>query len=206
MRVLPYGDRALLAEFDSLELALGAHASWSATPPPGVVELVPGARTVLVRIDPEVIGLGHAEYWLREHPVTALDLPAGDTITLPAVYDGDDLDAVAAAWGCSVDDVAQRHSDIEWVCAFIGFTAGFGYLVPAAAVSLPPVPRRATSRPQVPAGSIALAADYCGVYPRASAGGWQLIGRTNAVLWDAERDPPALVTPGTRVRFTEVQR
>ena len=206
MRVLPYGDRALLAEFDSLELALGAHASWSAAPPPGVVELVPGARTVLVRIDPEVIGLGHAEYWLREHPVTALDLPAGDLITLPAVYDGDDLDAIAAAWGFSVDDVAQRHSEVEWVCAVIGFTAGFGYLVPAEPVGLPPVPRRATSRPQVPAGSIALAADYCGVYPRASAGGWQLIGRTNAVLWDAERDPPALVTPGTRVRFTEVQR
>lgn len=205
MRVLPSGDRALLAEFTSLTLALGAHASWSAAAPPGVIELVPGARTVLVRIDPEVIGLGHAEYWLREHPVTALDLPAGDTITLPAIYDGDDLDAVAQAWGCSADEVKRRHTDVEWVCAFIGFTAGFGYLAPAGTVGLPPVPRRATSRPRVPAGSIALAADYCGVYPRATAGGWQVIGRTSAVLWDTDRDPPALVTPGTRVRFTEVE-
>ena len=205
MRVLPYGDRALLAEFDSLELALGAQASWSAAAPPGVVELVPGARTVLVRIDPAVIGLGHAEYWLREHPVTALELPIGDTITLPVVYDGDDLDAVALAWGCSIDEVPRRHSELEWVCAFVGFTAGFAYLVPAGDRRLPSVPRRATSRPVVPRGSVAVAAEYSGVYPRASAGGWQLIGRTSAVLWDADRDPPALVAPGTRVRFTEVR-
>lgn len=204
MRVLPCGDRALLAEFDSLELALGARASWSAAAPPGFVELVPGARTVLVHIDPAVIGLGHAEFWLREHPVTALDLPAGDSITLPIVYDGDDLNVVAEAWGCSVEAVPRRHSAVEWVCAFVGFSAGFGYLVPAAGVSLPPVARRATSRAVVPAGAVALAAGYCGVYPRASAGGWQLIGRTSAVLWDADRDPPALVAPGTRVRFTEV--
>ena len=163
MRVLPYGDRALLAEFDSLELALGAHASWSAAAPHGVVELVPGARTVLVRIDPAVLGLGHAEYWLREHPATAVDLPAGDAVALPVVYDGEDLDMVASAWGCSVDDVARRHSEVEWVCAFVGFAPGFPYLVPAGRTVLPSVPRHATSRPQVRAGSVALAAEYCGV-------------------------------------------
>jgi len=120
------------------------------------------------------------------------------------IYDGDDLAAVAEAWGCSTLAVADRHAATEWVCAFIGFAPGFPYLVPVGA-TLPLVPRHATSRARVPAGSVALAAEYCGVYPRESPGGWQLIGRTDAVLWDAARPAPALVTPGARVRFAAVR-
>lgn len=206
MRVLPCGDRALIAEFDSGDLTLGAHAAWSAAAPPGIVELVPGARTVLVRIDPSVIGLGHTEHWLREHPPASLAFEIGRTVTLPVVYDGDDLDAVARVWGCSREAVAQRHTAHEWVCAFIGFAPGFAYLVAAPGQTpLPVVPRRGTSRPRVPAGSVALAAEYCGVYPRESPGGWQLIGRTDEVLWNALRDDPALITPGTLVRFEAVR-
>ena len=205
MRLLPCSDRALLAEFATLEAALAAHAGWSAAAPAGIVELMPAARTVLVRLDPAVLGLGAAEQWLTAHaPTATAALPAAGLVTLPVVYDGDDLTVVAEAWGCSPHAVADRHAATAWVCAFIGFAPGFPYLVPEDA-ALPPVPRRATSRPHVPAGAVALAAEYCGVYPRSSPGGWQLIGRTAAVLWDADRAFPALVTPGTRMRFTAVR-
>ncbi len=207
MRLLPCGDRALLAEFASLEHALAAHATWSDADHPGIVELVPGARTVLVRIDASTTGLGAIEQWLDAHAPaegSAVLRPAVTTVTLPVTYDGDDLAVVAEVWGCSTEAVAARHAEVEWVCAFIGFAPGFPYLVPVAA-ALPVMPRRETSRPRVPAGSVALAAEYCGVYPRDSPGGWQLIGRTTSSLWDAGRDSPALVTPGTRVRFEAVR-
>lgn len=205
MRLLPCGDRALLAEFPTLGAALAAHARWSAEAPAGITELVPAAHTVLVRLDPAVLGLGAAEQWLAGHaPTSGAALPTAGLVTLPVVYDGDDLAVVAVAWGCSPLAVAERHAAVEWVCAFIGFAPGFPYLVPESA-ELPPVPRRATSRPAVPPGAVALAAEYCGVYPRSSPGGWQLIGRTDAVLWDAGRASPALVAPGTRVRFTAVR-
>lgn len=203
MRVLPCGDRALLVEFESLERALAAHASWGTTALRGMIELVPAARTVLVRVDPAVRGLGAVQQWLTAHappPGPARALLDTETVIVPTHYDGDDLEVVAEAWGCSRDAVAARHTHVEWVCAFIGFAPGFPYLVPVDN-ALPPVSRRATSRPRVPAGSVGLAAEYCGVYPRESPGGWQVIGRTEVALWDADREAPALVTPGTRVRF-----
>lgn len=209
MRVLPGGDRALLAEFASLELAIAAHESWSVAGHPGIVELVPGAHTVLVRVDVDDVGLGAVEQWLIAHAPTEAEgsrsAPTGSSpVVIPVAYDGEDLAVVAEAWGCSPDAVVDRHTTIPWLCAFIGFAPGFPYLVPLDRV-LPIVPRRATSRPAVPAGSVALAAEYCGIYPRESPGGWQLIGRTSAVLWDAESDSPALVTPGTQVRFEAVR-
>ncbi len=207
-RILPCGDRALLVELEALEPALAAHAALAASAPDGVLELVPAARTVLVRLDARRIGLAHAEHWLRDTLATAdasARLPEGPLVELPVVYDGDDLAAVAAVWGCSPAEVAERHTALEWRCAFVGFAPGFPYLVPAdPALAPPPVPRRATSRPAVPPGAVALAAEYTGVYPRSSPGGWQLIGRTDATLWDARRDPPALVAPGARVRFLPV--
>ncbi|GAA1686832.1 carboxyltransferase domain-containing protein [Microcella alkalica] len=212
-RILPCGDRALLVEVDALEQSLAAHAALAASAPDGVLELVPAARTVLVRLDPRTLGLRHAEHWLRATLAAAdpaAPLPEGPVVALPVVYDGDDLEAVAAVWGCSPAGVAERHARAEWRCAFVGFAPGFPYLVPAAdggdpTAALPPVPRRATSRPAVPPGAVALAAEYTGVYPRSSPGGWQLIGRTDAVLWDARRDPPALLPPGARVRFVPVR-
>lgn len=220
MRVLPCGDRALLVELDSLAAVRAAYDRWSREAPAGVDELVPAARTVLVRLDPAVLGIGAAETWLRGHPpitagsavgddaraaasaqvATPVDIPVDIPVVIPVVYDGDDLAEVAAAWGCSVEAVVERHSRTTWVCAFIGFAPGFPYLVPVGD-ALPTVPRRATSRPRVPAGSVALAAEYCGIYPRSSPGGWQLIGSTDAVLWDAGRESPALVAPGARVLF-----
>jgi len=216
MKLLPCGDRAVLAEFDSLTMALTAFVQWAPATPAGITELVPAARTVLVRINPAVLGLSAAKQWLVAHApspgtglVTSTGLAPGTTrsvITLPMVYDGDDLATVADNWGCSITAVVDLHAAIDWVCAFVGFAPGFSYLIPTpGGATLPPVPRRATSRPNVPAGAVALAAEYCGVYPRVSPGGWQLIGRTSAQLWDTDRASPALITAGSRVRFDSVR-
>ncbi len=203
MRLLPNGDRAVLAEFDSLHLVRAAYELWNTAAPAGIVELVPAARTLLVRVEPRVLGLGAAQQWLTAHaPTDAVVGDEGRLVEIAVTYDGDDLAVVAETWGCSLDAVATRHAATLWVCAFIGFAPGFSYLVPAQeSVPLPPVPRRATSRPLVAAGSLGLAAEYSAVYPNASPGGWQLIGRTDVDLWNVDRDSPALITPGTRVRF-----
>ncbi len=117
-------------------------------------------------------------------------------------YDGPDLADVAALWGVPEREVARIHAATEFRVAFCGFAPGFGYLT-----GLPArydVPRRATPRTAVHAGAVGLAGPYTGVYPRASPGGWQLIGTTDAVLWDTARELTALLSPGTRVRFVAV--
>jgi KipI family sensor histidine kinase inhibitor len=124
-------------------------------------------------------------------------------VEIPVVYDGVDLDAVAQRWGISAEQAVARHAGVEFVAQFCGFAPGFAYLA-----GLPPalrVPRRSTPRTIVPAGSVALADTWCGIYPVASPGGWQLIGRTSVTVWDPAADPPALLSPGTRVRFAVCQ-
>ena len=126
-------------------------------------------------------------------------LPAGEPVTLDVEYDGDDLAGVALACGLSVQEAIDLHCGAEYTVAFCGFMPGFAYLV-----GLPPLlqlPRRSTPRTRVPAGSVAIAAEFAGVYPRESPGGWHLLGHTNAILWDDSRTPPAMLPPGTRVRF-----
>ncbi|GAB3814365.1 5-oxoprolinase subunit PxpB [Micromonospora zhanjiangensis] len=168
---------------------------------PGVVDLVPGARTVL--LDCASPGPGRAELsrllagWDRAVPATDA---AGPVVRVPVRYDGPDLAEVAALTGRTPAGVVAAHTGTEFTVAFCGFSPGFGYLT-----GLPEwlrVPRRPEPRSAVPAGAVGLAGEYTGVYPRSSPGGWQLIGRTAVRLFDATRDPPALLAPGTRVRFT----
>jgi allophanate hydrolase subunit 1 len=126
---------------------------------------------------------------------------AGGHVEVPVVYDGDDLGAVAALWGTDVRGVIEQLSGTEFRVAFCGFTPGWAYLT-----GLPEelaVPRLETPRPRVPAGSVALADGYAGIYPSASPGGWRLVGRTDVQLFDPDSDPPALLTPGKRVRLVE---
>lgn len=121
------------------------------------------------------------------------------SVELPTRYDGPDLDDVAALWGVHRDEVVEIHTSTLFVVAFCGFSPGFAYctgLGPERAV-----PRRSSPRPRVEPGSVALADIYTGVYPGASPGGWQVIGRTAASIWDLTRDEPALLSPGTAVRF-----
>ncbi|MEV0256779.1 allophanate hydrolase subunit 1 [Streptomyces sp. NPDC050732] len=202
MRVLPVGDRALLVEVADGAEAQALHAELlrrRATGSLRVREIVPAARTVLLDglAEPGRVG---AE--LPGWEIPPLPARAGAVLELPVRYDGPDLADVAAHWGVPVAEVARIHSAAAFRVAFCGFAPGFGYLT-----GLPgryEVPRRATPRTSVPRGSVALAGPYTGVYPRASPGGWQLIGSTDAVLWDHARVPAALLSPGVRVRFVPV--
>lgn len=200
MRPLTVGRHGLLIELDSGEAAEALHAELlrrhAAGTLPAVRDIVPAARTVLIS--------GLAEPGRLAAELTRWRIPpAGrgdeEAVDIPVRYDGPDLADVAAHWGVAPDEVARIHSGTEFRVAFCGFAPGFGYLT-----GLPEsrdVPRRATPRTKVPAGSVALAGPYTGVYPRSSPGGWQLIGTTDAVLWDPARARAALLTPGTRVRF-----
>ena len=173
-------------------------------PLPGSVEHVPGARTVLVvaRAPNDLPSLAAA---LRELVLDPDEAPDGsDDLVVEVRYDGPDLQDVATFVGISPDDVVERHTTQLWTVEFAGFAPGFGYLTGSEGGL--EVPRRASPRTRIPAGSVGLAGPYSGIYPRPSPGGWQLIGRSDARLWDADRDPPALLTPGRRVHFVEVGR
>ncbi|WAZ20344.1 allophanate hydrolase subunit 1 [Streptomyces cinnabarinus] len=202
MRALRVGGDALLIEVASGEQAQALHADLLRRRAEGslsVREIVPAARTVLLD--------GVTDPARLASELTASDVPtapprARDVVELPVRYNGPDLADVAAHWGVGAEEVARIHAATEFTVAFCGFAPGFGYLT-----GLPPhhdVPRRATPRTAVPPGSVALAGPYTGVYPRSSPGGWQLIGTTDAVLWDHARVPAALLSPGTRVRFVPV--
>ncbi|MFE0418152.1 5-oxoprolinase subunit B family protein [Streptomyces tendae] len=199
MNVLPVGDDALLVEVSSGEEAEAWHAELSRRRAEGrlvVREIVPAARTVLLDGLADPVGLASE--------LTAAEVPpapprAGDVVEIPVRYDGPDLAEVAGHWGVAADEVARVHAGTEFRVAFCGFAPGFGYLTGLPARYA--VPRRDTPRTAVPAGSVALAGPYTGVYPRSSPGGWQVIGTTDAVLWDHRRVPAALLSPGTRVRF-----
>jgi KipI family sensor histidine kinase inhibitor len=162
-------------------------------------EIVPGARTVLLDGVPDPVALAAS---LRTWPSPTIAPPAGAAprvVRIPIVYDGEDLPRVAAHWGVEVAEVIRRHRSTEYRVAFCGFAPGFGYLT-----GLPEelsVPRLATPRTRVPAGSVGLAGPYTGIYPSASPGGWLLVGHTDAVLFDVHADPPALLAPGSTVRF-----
>ncbi len=164
-------------------------------------EVVPGATTVLVDgidgFEPGALAAEIAGWDLA--PVPADD---GPVVTVPVVFDGPDLEDVARLWDVSSDEVVARLLATEQRVAFSGFAPGFAYLAGLPAAWR--VPRRESPRTRVPAGALGLAGTYAGIYPRASPGGWQLVGRAvDAVLWDERRDPPALLAPGTRVRFVE---
>lgn len=202
-RILPAGEAALLVEFDSLDETLGWYRAADASRPRGIVELVPGARTVLATSEPGEMPLVALREWL-EHVVPETDAKraAAASVTIDVRYDGEDLDEVASLLGKSAAEVVELHTGSSWAVAFSGFAPGFGYLVTDH--SRLEVSRRSVPRTRVPAGSVGLAGEFSGIYPRSSPGGWQLIGRTDAVLWDADREPPALLAPGTSVRFRAV--
>lgn len=210
VRILPFGDRALLAEVADLGAMLSLHGRLAASRPAGVVDLVPAARTVLVVVDPAVLSLAAARAWIAGGEgaggaggagvTDAADAaPTGPLVELPIVYDGADLAETAALLGLDAAELAARHAAAEWSVAFTGFAPGFGYLVSA---DWPfPVPRLDRPRSRVPAGAVGLAGPFTGAYPRSSPGGWRLIGTTSAVLFDPAAATPALLQPGTRVRF-----
>ena len=213
MRIRPVGANAVLLEVTGpTQDCSGVVARWGqaltqlvadgALPPPR--EVVPGARTLLL----DGVDLALVLPIVRSLPsLPGQEPPPGAVIEVPMVYDGADLAAVAAAWDISEAELITRHTSTEFRVAFTGFAPGFPYLVRVARDGAGDlacdVARHATPRAVVPAGAVGLAGRYCGIYPRPSPGGWQLIGTTECTLFDPDRDPLALLPPGTRVRFTE---
>jgi len=198
MQVLPAGRDALLAEppdpVDVPTLYADLRRDLDCR------DLVPGARTVLLDgvPDPES-ARAYLGAWA---PSGRADGDVGRLVEVPTTYDGADLDDVARIWGMTRAEAVATHTGTAFVVAFCGFTPGFAYCT-----GLPDdlaVPRLDRPRPRVPAGSVGLAGEFTGVYPGESPGGWRLVGRTDLRLWDAARDEPALLAPGTRVRFREV--
>jgi KipI family sensor histidine kinase inhibitor len=188
------GRHAVLAEVAD-SVAARSLAAYARAARVTAEEVVPGARTVLFDGVPDADVLpGLLAAWTPE--ATA---EPGDLVELAVVYDGADLQDVAARWGTDVDGVVARHGAVEFVSAFCGFAPGFAYL--SGLADKYAVPRLDSPRTRVPAGSVGLAGAWCGVYPSESPGGWRLLGRTDATLWDPRRSRPALLAPGTRVRF-----
>ncbi|GAA4431030.1 allophanate hydrolase subunit 1 [Actinokineospora soli] len=202
MRLRRCGPDAVLVELGSLTEVAAARAALAEVP--GVVDLVPAARTVLVSFADGVPP--SLEDVLRAADLSVAPSASGETVVLPAVYDGPDLELVAETAGVPVEEVVALHSGAEYAVAFTGFAPGFGYLT-----GLPEPLRQArldTPRTRVPAGAIGVAGEFTGVYPRPSPGGWRLLGRLAdgaPPLFDPARDPAALLAPGLRVRFEAVR-
>ena len=194
-RILPCGPHALLLEFDTLDEVLAAHSRLR-----GEIdaELVPAARTILVVARNPAELTGAIEELLAESGGASTGSP-GREVEVPVVYDGEDLAEVARLTGLGVDEVIAAHTETPWRAAFGGFAPGFVYLVGGDPRLR--VPRLASPRTRVPAGSVALADEFSGVYPTSSPGGWRLIGRTDVALFDPAMSPPALIAPGDTVRF-----
>ena len=197
VRIIAAGPCAALVEVADAVEALSL-ARWAREQRIGAVEIVPAAETVLFDgLEPGVELAARLSGWSVAVPV-----PPAREVVVPVVYDGPDLAYVAGAWGVSEEEVVSRHTALSFTSAFCGFSPGFAYLT-----GLPAdwaVPRLDSPRERVAPGSVGLADTWCGVYPTASPGGWRLLGRTEARLWDLSRDEPALLAPGTRVRFEAV--
>jgi inhibitor of KinA len=219
MRIEPLGDSALLVrvveEFEaeeSLEAVLRATRQLERAKIPGLVEFVPAYTTIGVFFDPGRIGAfdelrTNIERALEQDLEQTLPRETASVIEVPVCYDTEfapDLDEIARRAGLSQDEIIHRHSSAIYRVSCVGFTPGFAYLS-----GLPPelaTPRRASPRKEVPAGAVAIGGRQTGVYPRKSPGGWNIIGRAPLRFFDVERDPPALLQAGDRVRFRNIPR
>jgi KipI family sensor histidine kinase inhibitor len=211
-RVRPVGDGALTVELgDAIDSRTNAAVRAldrlvARSPARGLVETVPCYRSLLVAFDPaETSFAALAESLLARAALAAPPAPPGALHTIPTAYGGElgpDLAEVAAACALSEADVVRLHTGQEFEALMLGFLPGFAYLGLLPGVLA--LPRRPTPRTRVPAGSVAIAGRQTGIYPGASPGGWRLIGRTSAIMFDASADPPSRIAPGDRVRFVEV--
>ena len=201
MRARRVGEHGLLVECADVAEVTAVHAALTERAGLlGATDVVPAARTVLLDGLADVDAAARLVDEVVPGPSTG---PRADAaaVEIPVTYDGPDLEEVARQWAVSAADVARIHQDTEFTVAFCGFAPGFAYCA-----GLPPglaVRRRAEPRARVPAGAVAVAGEFTSVYPAASPGGWQLIGRTDVPVWRPELPKPALLEPGTRVRFVD---
>lgn len=204
------GTDAVLIDYssakDPLAKVLRAHRAASAIE--GVIDRVPAAQTLLLRFaDTAKRHLPDIQRVLGAPARAEHDVDKREDVRIPVRYDGPDLADVAASLGMSSQELVSWHSDTPWIAAFGGFAPGFYYLVRPggnSAVADFDIPRLSSPRTRVPQGAVGLAGHFSGVYPIDSPGGWQIIGVTDAAMWDPQRTDPALLAPGTRVYFEPV--
>ena len=201
MRFLPVSESVMLVELADLDETLALFDSLSRSPLAEVEEVVPAARTLMIRLRPGACP-GSVAAGLRTRDVSTRTLGGDRIVEIPVLYDGEDLAEVAEGLGIAAEEVIRRHTDAEYFVAFTGFAPGFAYLSAPDALS---VPRRESPRTRIPAGAVGLAGPFSGIYPRESPGGWQLIGTTPLVMFDPNREPPTLLAPGDRVRFHRIE-
>lgn len=201
LRFLPAGDSALLVELPDLDAVLSLFASLTDDPPFGMVELVPAARTLAVTFDRYRTSPQRLAAEITGRDLSARPEDRSREIEIPVEYNGQDLAEVAELTGMTVTEVIRCHGDTPWRAAFNGFAPGFCYLTRGDPALV--VPRRQSPRTAIPAGSVALAGEFSGIYPQQSPGGWQIIGTTQMPMWDLSRSPPARIAPGDQVRFVE---
>lgn len=200
MRFLPVNLDTLLVELNDLDETLALFDALMAEPIAGVEEIVPAARTLLIQFRPSAIERQALVDRIAGRDLSQRREGEQRRVEIPVHYNGEDLDEVATLLGISRNEVIQRHTAHDYSVAFCGFAPGFAYLTGGAGFQ---VPRRQTPRTRIPAGAVALAGDFSGVYPQASPGGWQIIGVTPLQMWDLNRTEPALLRPGYKVRFTD---
>ncbi len=202
LRFLPVNLNALLVELADLDQTLALLASLQREPLQGVQELVPAARTLLIRYRPSATSAEALVQGIAGRDLSQRAERGSTLVEIPVHYDGEDLAEVAQILGITPEEVVRRHTGSEYTVAFTGFAPGFAYLS-GGHPSLN-VPRRSTPRTRIPAGAVGLAGSFSGVYPQASPGGWQIIGVTPLAMWDLDRAQPALLQPGYRVRFVDI--
>jgi len=199
MRFIAVNLTHFLVELSSLEETLALFDSLTDTPLSGIEEIIPAARTLLIRFQPLQVNMHQLATDIIHRPRVSVSQRQHQTITIPVHYQGEDLGYLADLLGITVPQVIQCHQESVWKVAFTGFAPGFAYL------SSPDwqwqIPRRSTPRTRIPAGSVAVAGSFSGIYPQASPGGWQLLGYTEQAMWDLSRASPALLTPGAQVQF-----
>lgn len=208
-RLHALGDAALLCELPPPATLAAQQKIWAlagvAVQWPGVREVLPGMNNLTLLFEPERVAIEALQARVAgAWPKLAATGIQGRRIEIPVAYggeDGPDLDAVAQHTGLTPAEVVRRHSAGDYVVYFLGFLPGFAFmggLAPALAT-----PRRAEPRVAVPAGSVGIGGEQTGIYPLASPGGWQLIGRTSLRLFDPQAAEPTLLRPGDHVRFVE---
>ncbi|KAE8370852.1 allophanate hydrolase subunit 2-domain-containing protein [Aspergillus caelatus] len=202
MRFLPVNLTTILVELPGLEETLALLTSLQSQPVDGIKEMIPAARTLLVHFDPESVSAEGLATEFRKRDLSVISLRSDCQIEIPVRYDGVDLDNIAKLTGFSVEEVIRRHKESQFTVAFCGFAPGFSYLNGGDPALF--VPRHQTPRTRIPAGSVALAGPFSGIYPQSTPGGWQIIGSTSVKMWDTNRSPSALLQPGYRVKFVEV--
>jgi KipI family sensor histidine kinase inhibitor len=202
----PVGDHAALLELSDNASVQAAAAVARELYGDQLAEVVPGHVTLLLvwRDGCDVSDISELALDRASSEISEDGPSRPQPVTVPVRYDGADLSPAANALAISPEEVIRRHVTADYTVAFVGFSPGFPYLLADEPSPLLELPRLDTPRTEVPAGSVAVAAGYCGIYPRASPGGWNLLGRTNVVLFDPERERPALLEPGMRVRFEAV--